>query len=334
MKVTSFVRFVLVCLMLLSTLTAAQWAAAADRLVPGQGQKVADVGDDFEEEDWEYYPNLPKSSENIDKNQRLPGGVAKNGRWFEGVMRGTPEVVKRVKTPEGGLPGSTGSLLLQSLYTGRPGYPSFRMQQDDFICDISERLGGYIPIGRQPSFVVRVFLPPVAQWERRSGAHFAVRAAVDTMTWKHEKGRYWGPELYYPGMFVEFEPKGTNGLEYDTAYLRIRASENGGDYKGPQITQTGWWTMGMSFPADGRIQFYAKPGIEDLTEKDMIASHYSYGFRCERFKTFFFNVCNSDDGRTWSTPFIIDDATLYVNEVRPQTATRPATPARSGNVVR
>ena len=28
----------------------------------------------------------------------------------------------------------------------------------------------------------------------------------------------------------------------------------------------------------------------------------------------FFNFCNYNDGRTWSTPFVIDDPRLYVVE--------------------
>lgn len=312
MRYLRFVRFMKLCLLLASLTVLPDAARAADALVPGTGQRVVQVGDDFEDEAWEYYPNLPKSSENLDDYQRVPGGVAKNGRWFEGILRGTPEVVKRVETPEGGLEGSKGALLLRSLHTGVPGRPSYGMQQDDFICDVSERLGGYIPIAQQPSFVVRVFLPPVSKWERRSGPHFAIRAAIDTHTWEHEKGgRYWGRELYYPGMFIEFQTKEDTRLAYDTAYIRIRAADNGGDYKGPEIKQTGWWTFGMSFTRDGKVHLYGKPGIEDLTAEDRLASHYSYGFRCERFKTFFFNVCNADNGRTWSTPFIIDDPTLY-----------------------
>jgi len=290
-------------------------STGAEELVPGTGTKLTQVGDDFEDDTWEYFPNLPKSSENIDEVQRLPAGIAKNRRWYEGVMRGTPDVVKRVATPEGGLEGSQGSLMLRSLHTGIPGRPSYSMQQDDYIADVSDRLGGAVPVSQRPNVVVRVFLPPLAQWERRSGAHFAFRTAVDTQTWKREDGRrYFGREIYYPGLFVEFQPKEATGLKYDTAFLRVRAANNGGDYKGPQITTTGWWTMGMSFTADGQVHFYAKAGIEDLTAEDKIASHYPYGYRCERFKTFFFNVCNSDNGRTWSTPFIIDDATMYFVE--------------------
>jgi hypothetical protein len=85
----------------------------------------------------------------------------------------------------------------------------------------------------------------------------------------------------------------------------------GGDFRGPQITTTGWWTLGMSVTPDGMVHYYAKPGIEDLNEKDYITSQYPYGYRCQQFSTFFFNVCNGDDGRTSSTDWIIDDPTVY-----------------------
>ena len=211
---------------------------------------MAQVGDDFEDPQWEYYPNLPKSSENIDKDQRIPGGVAKNGRFYEGIMRGQPDIIKRVPTPPGGIEGSEGSLLLRSLFTGIPGHPSYQVQQDDFIVDIDNRLGGAIPVGQSPNFVTRVFFPPISKWERRSGPHFAVRSAVDTIGWitdeKARKNKYkkeWGREVYYPGMFIELECQGDNGLKYDTAYIRIRADSNGSDFRGPQITTTGWWTF-------------------------------------------------------------------------------------------
>jgi hypothetical protein len=41
-------------------------------------------------------------------------------------------------------------------------------------------------------------------------------------------------------------------------------------------------------------------------------------------KTFFFNVCTHDTGRTWSTPWVIDDPKVYFVQ-RPQTATTKAT---------
>jgi hypothetical protein len=289
---------------------------AAAPLVPGTGRKLDQVGDDFEDEGWEYTYNNPKSTRENDNSDRLPGGVSKNGRWYEGMKRGQPDVIKRVATPPGGLPGSQGSLLLRSLYTGIPGRPSYHMQQDDFIADVNYRLGGGIPVSRGPSAVVRVFLPPVATWEKRTGPQFAFRLSLETTVSKPQPGVFFSGsrrenETYWPGMFVEFENK-KPGREHDYAYLRLRANSGGGDFKSVQITTTGWWTLGLSVTPDGMVHYYAKPGIEDLTAKDYITSQYPYSFRAERFKTFFFNVCNGDDGKTWSTSWIIDDPAVYV----------------------
>ncbi|MGE0757369.1 MAG: hypothetical protein AB7O38_10125 [Pirellulaceae bacterium] len=302
-------RHLLFCLLVA---TCCPIAHAAQPVVPGTGIKVEQVGDDFEAEDWEWYHNWPKSSDENNKWQNAPGGESSNGRWYEGIKRGHPDHVKRVPTPAGGLPGSKGSLLLRSLQTGIPGYPSYRQQQDDFVCNVMERLGGAIPVNQSPSFVTRVFLPPVNKWENRSGCHFAIRAAADTVLYKTSYGGSSAErELYYPGMFIEFEAKEDNDLGYDTAYLRVRADQSGYDFKGKEITVTGWWTFGMSFTADGAVHYYAKPGIEDLTKADHLTSQFPYGYRCTRLRTFFFDVCNGDDGRTWSTEWIVDDSYLY-----------------------
>ena len=69
--------------------------------------------------------------------------------------------------------------------------------------------------------------------------------------------------------------------------------------------------MGISVSADGQCHYFAKPGTDDLTLSDWIGSHYCYGYRCKHFDLFFFNVVTNDDGRTPSTPWIIDDATFY-----------------------
>jgi hypothetical protein len=277
----------------------------SDPVVPGTGVQISKVGDDFEDPDWEYYARGLKSSQEMDEEPRLPTGEAKNQRWYEGIKRGHPDVVRRVPTPPGGLTGSQGALLLQSMRTGIPGRVTNRMQQDDFVADVNYRLGGIIPVSQCPSVVVRVFLPPVDQWENRSGPHFAFRCALDT----NKSGE---PETYWPGMFLVFENRdGLPNGEQNFAYIRIRANRQGKDYKSLQITQTGWWTLGLSVTPDGRLHYYARPGIEDLTENDYLASEQPYGNRCHGFKTFFFNVCNLDDGRTWSTPWVIDDPSVY-----------------------
>jgi len=288
-------------------------------VVPGTGTELVGVADDFEDPSWAYIPNDPKSSEDIDENQRTPLGKTNNGRWYEGIKRGHPDIVRRVETPLGGLEGSRGALLLKSKNTGIPGRPSNTMHQDDFVANVQYRLKRTIDIGEVPSVTTRVFLPPVAEWEKRSGPHFGFRLALETTAMiENEVGPFKfkkkeiGNEIYWPGMFIEFESQSKTKKEHDYAYLRIRATRNGGETRGPQITQTGWWTFGMSVTPDGMVHYYASPGIDDLTEDDYITSQFPYDYRAERFRTFFYNVCSADNGVQWSTSFIVDDPKVYL----------------------
>jgi hypothetical protein len=285
--------------------------------VPGSGQRVTAVGDDFENPEWKYVFNLPKSSEENDENKRLPGGQSTDGRWFEGAKRGQPDVIKRVPTPEGGLPDSEGALLLVSRQTGVPGRYSGTMQQDDLIVNTSARLRGSIPVWRSPSVVVRVYLPPWEEWERRTGPSFGFRAACLTHAKKTKKtGGFLGGtrtttelETYWPGMFIQFN-KGDGDKRPDSAALVIRGGPSGHDFLGPKIEQPGWWTLGMSFTPDGAVHYFAHAGVADLTASDHISSQFPYSYRCEHLNAFFFNVCSGDNGN-WSTPWIIDDAALF-----------------------
>jgi hypothetical protein len=294
--------------------------SAAQPLIPGTGHKLAEVGDDFEDPSWAYRGRFPKVANRQDETiaANVPGGRSANGRWYEGMKRGQPDFIRRVNTPESGMPGSRGALALQSLQTGIPNRPSYRQQQDDFVADVAERFGK-IPVRRSPSVVTRVWLPPVDQWENRTGCHFAFRLALETTpprggyTFASQKDEFDG--TYWPGMLIDFrskEGRGATGAEYDYGVIRIRATERGGEVQGRPITETGWWTLGMSVTPDGMVHYYAKPGVDDLTDEDHIASHYPYGYRALRLRTFFFNVCNGDDGKTWSTRFVIDDPSLYV----------------------
>ena len=300
-------------------------AAGARSVVPGTGSEVRGVSDDFEDPSWSYVPNDPKSTEDIDERQRGPMGKTTNGRWYEGVKRGHPDIVRRVATPKGGLPGSNGAMLLRSKYTGIPGQPSGVMHQDDFIANVQYRLKRRIDIAEVPSVTTRLFLPPVDQWENRSGPHFGFRLALETTAMIEKevgifklKREELGNEIYWPGMFVEFESKDQSGKPDDYAYLRIRSNSRGGDFRGPQITTTGWWTLGLSVTPDGMVHFYAAPGIEDLTQDAYITSQYPYGYQAERLRTFFYNVCSADDGQRWSTAFIVDDPKLYLARPRGQ----------------
>jgi hypothetical protein len=291
---------------LVAAILTASSVSAGTPFVPGTGEFLADICDDFEDPNWSYRYNHPKSSHEQDKNQRSPGGMSGNRLWHEGGKRGTPDVVKRVPTPPGGLAGSEGSLLFATKNSGIPGRISNEQQQDDLLMMFNRRLGRSIPIAWQPSCTVRVYLPPFEEWERRTGAQFGMR--TDWIGRKQD-GK---TEEYWPGMFLLFRSKNTRGIEYDHAKLTLRAGPRGNDIRSLDITEPGWWTLGLSFTADGQVHYYASPGVDDLTQDDYLMSSFPYGMRAVQFNNFFFNVANWDNGRTWSTQWIIDDPQIFV----------------------
>lgn len=287
----------------------------ANAFVPGTGSFIEYASDDFEDDVWSFDHRFPKSSREQDENVRYPMGKSANGRWHEGPERGQPDVLQPIATPAGGLDGSRRALLLRTLNSGIPGFTTRDVQQDDLIANCVERLRGGIPVGERPSVTVRVYLPPAEQWERRQGPHFGFRTSASTVSpaggglFSSRQGEV---EPYWPGLWIHFRPGANDGSKPDSAWMTVRANRMGHDYNAKEITQFGWWTLGMSYSADGMVHYYASPGVDDLTPADYIASQYPYGFRAQQFRTYFFDVCNRNDGRTWSTPFVIDDPKLYV----------------------
>ncbi|MCR9200480.1 MAG: hypothetical protein NXI04_17735 [Planctomycetaceae bacterium] len=290
------------------------FAQAQAQIVPGTGIRMTNVGDDFEDPKWKWWANGEKASREQDNQERRPLGASANGRWFESPKRGQPDVIERVPTPEGGIPGSNFALKLQSLNTGVPYRPSGKMEQDDFVMACSSRIG-ITDAGRGPSCTVRVWLPPFENWENRSGAHFGYRVDCKTTTVEKKKGFLFSrtkreQESYWPGFFFEFHSKDDPRYAEDDAVLLIRGDNLGREVRGPKLTP-GWWTLGMSVSPDGRVHYYASPGVDDLRPEDHLYSSFPYSYTAEQFATHFFNTVNMNDGRTWSTPFIIDDPAVF-----------------------
>ncbi len=311
------------------------------QVVPGTGQRIVEVGDDFEDANWSFTLNLPKASTNIDKVDRQPAGFSNNGMWFESGFRGTPDFVKRVETPPGGLPGSTGALAMQTLYSGIPGRLSNTFQQDDLIANVHQKLGYMLPASWTPSYVVRVYIPPFETWEQRNGSSFGFRADCQTIINKPTKtGKFFRTggtsremEQYWPGFFIQFNAKNhPQHAGKNTASILIRSGERGQDIPGPVILNEGWWTLGMTITPDGKVHYYGHEGVANLTAKDHLYSNFPYGYACLQTSTYFFNVVNQDDGRSWSTRWIVDDPKVYVAtgayvpKQVPQTALLPAQP--------
>jgi hypothetical protein len=173
---------------------------------------------------------------------------------------------------------------------------------------------GLIHVSRSPSVVCRVYFPEFEKWEKRTGNTFGYRIACRGIPTRDTNSEYKngdGTETYWPGFFVWHTVGNAQQKTSDTANFIIRGGPVGQDLLGPKIEKMGWWTLGISCSPDGQIHYYAKQGVEDLTDKDWIASHYPYGYRCTHFETQFFNVINMDDGRSWSTPWVVDNAFVY-----------------------
>ncbi len=302
------------------------------QLVPGTGVRMNSQSDDFESGNFKFYYNHPKSSREQDDQLRSPVGFSNNKKWREGPKRGVPDSVVLVKTPPGGIEGSQFSLAIKSKHTGIPGRITYKQQQDDLL--LATR---HIPVSWKPSCVARVYLPDWDKWENRSGTHFGFRADLRTTIMEEEevpitdprakggrksrRGGLFGGlfrtamvekvEPYWPGMFIQFHSKTDAKYDKDSAMIVIRGDRNGNVIPGPSIKEPGWWTLGMSFTPDGAVHYYASPGVDDLTPADHLTSQYPYGYRAKYFTTLFFNSVNMDDGKTWSTEFIIDDPAVY-----------------------
>jgi hypothetical protein len=291
---------------------------SASAFVPGTGTLIEYAGDDFEDHTWEFVHRHPKSSREQDERVRGPMGESTNNRWHEGPERGQPDQIVTIPTPPFGIVGSQKALLMRTLNSGVPGVNSNDVQQDDLIANVMERLRGDIPVGERPSCTVRVYFPPVEQWEKRSGPQFGYRASLSTIATTKEKigifamGTKTEVEPYWPGMWVHYRARATKNTKAGTAYIAVRGDRLGRDFAAKEITEFGWWTFGMSFSPDGMVHYYASPGVDDLTAADHITSQHPYSYTARDFRTYFFDVCNQNNGRTWSTPFVVDDPKLYV----------------------
>jgi hypothetical protein len=278
---------------------------AGTPVVPGSGELLNDCWDDFEDSSWSYKYNHPKSSYEQDDQQRGPGGRSSNGLWHEGGKRGTPDVVKRVATPPGGIEGSTGALMFATKNSGVPGKYSNEQQQDDLLMLFQRRLGRPIPMNWQPSATVRVYLPEWDKWEQRSGPSFGMRCDCQG---RNPDGSV---EEYWPGMFIVFHKQTKKEGDTNYAQLSIRGDKLGRDVRSIKFMEPGWVTLGMSYSTDGQIHYYGHEGVADLTADDHLLSSFPYSQKCITFDNFFFNVANWDNGRTWSTPWVIDDPKIY-----------------------
>ena len=275
--------------------------------IPGAGRRIAEIGDDFEDPAWEYIYNDPKSCQDLDAQKRnKPLGYSANGRWAESGYRGHPDVIERITPPAGGIAGSQGALLLKTLESGCPGEYNNQREQEDFLATFPQT---FTPAQR-PSVVVHYYLPPYDQWRPRL---HAAQLSIRTQTLSHVKGGEPDPNGWiWPGMWIVFRPA-SEQYPTDTAYIRMRANEEGHDQAAIGL-YPGWWTFGLSFSKDGKVHYFASEGAEPLDASDHLGSFYPYGRVIDEISSLFINVITVHDGATWSTEWIVDDAFFFVDD--------------------
>lgn len=289
---------------------------------PGTGVRLEEYGDTFEEPGWTYNYNNPKLQNqyhnpgsgwvNDIPNRNNPLGVSENGRWGEGTVRGHPDIVNQIRRPRNGLRNSRYALELQTRNSGAPGLTEGTLQQDDLINQAGGNLMRNKPLGKGLSVTTRIYLPKLREWEQREGPHIGFRVGA---TGRNDKGK---SVDYWPGIWIFFQKdsRGRSSFRFS-----VRANNEGQDTWATEktYTRTGWWTLGMSFNADGSISYYASPGVDDLTAADLLvfdtgsgsvpATYKPYGLTFIDLDYLFFSLANIDG--QWSTKFIVDDVSLY-----------------------
>lgn len=187
----------------------------------------------------------------------VPGGYLVDGisdefdsldpMWGPG-LRGMPE----------SLTFADGILSIRSVDNGDDAYPS----AEDMTSTYSDRLGRYLYAEEEPSVVAWIWLPPFDEWPQGTNLDnfrqwFAVRVTAYDPTQPYYDGFYW------PGIYIANDDDGP--------CLVARVGDGfGADTTIGRITTSGWWTVGLSWNAEGRTEYYAAPGRVVLTAADLL----------------------------------------------------------------
>ncbi|MCX7915170.1 MAG: hypothetical protein N3A53_02555, partial [Verrucomicrobiae bacterium] len=267
--------------------------------VLGRTVRLEALGDDFEAADWAWDAKQYRDT---------------HGRWSTSY-RGGPKKLARVTPPAGGVPGSTGALSLRT-EGDRDSYPN----QDDLIHFFNQpgRLERLVTRADQPVFVVRVWLPPFAEWTPGwNNLGFRHEARSKQLVTQENKVGYYYPSIWLQHVTDKDHPE-RSGPRW---CVRIGTGVAPDEDAGP-IPQPGWWTLALAFDERGVGHYYVRPGtgplgaeheIWDTTKfrptggENPLMDSVAYGF---------FSLGYPPDGRL--TPFVVDDYEVWVQPVANQ----------------
>lgn len=211
------------------------WLVYAARAgVPGTGAVIDAISDEFE----------PPWTFNDQSN------LSSNGLWY-GSFRGAPEILTLVAPPDGSDPASTTALRLRSIDTADVDYPGAEDLVSQFYA--TTLFGRAVALAEEPSYVTWAWFPPISTWPLTvDGANcFGFRLAARDRT-------LIGPDNangeYYPSIWAY---RGSDGNGYLVARVGDGFVE---DVLIASVPTGGWYTLGMSWNAQGQTEYYGASG--------------------------------------------------------------------------
>lgn len=235
--------------------------------VLGRTDRLDNISDDFEDPNWEY-----DRQNHISSNRFWRGSPGLKGS--DKSDRGDPEILERVTPPKDGKTGSTGAL---KIGTNLPDDDNNPTQDDLRTLSFEEKLERKLTRIDQPVFIMRIWLPSFDQLEKNHQFGFRLEAQSNDT-----------PNSYYPSIWLRYnhilQRKDRNYVFrgshffFRIFYLDGSNMKYCEEYGGP-IKQPGWWTIAITFDENGVCYYYARPGVDALSEENKIFDDIQFNIK-------------------------------------------------------
>lgn len=265
------------------------WLASCSSCVPrqmilGRSIRLDTLCDDFEDPKWHF---------------DYQTHVDYRGFWRTDD-HGEPDLLRRIKTPDGGKAGSGGALELRT-------NDNDAKPDQDCLLTIEFKNRRTLTRADQPVFIVRVWLPPFEEWNA-GVLNFGFRqtARIDEKT-DYYQSIWLFHDGHKPLWFLR------NGIAYsDGTQLNFNDMIKG------YIAHSNWWTLAIAYDERGVGHYYAAPGTDTPTEKDELINTSQFTRDDGLVSPFmdhmgysFFSLGYPADHRI-SPRFVIDDYEVWV----------------------
>lgn len=223
--------------------------------------RLDNISDDFEDPNWEY-----DRQNHISSNRFWRGSPGLKGS--DKSDRGDPEILDRVTPPKDGKTGSTGAL---KIGTNIPDDDNNPTQDDLRTLSFEEKLERKLTRIDQPVFIMRIWLSSFDRLENNHQFGFRLEAKSN-VGW------------YYPSIWLRY-----NEVSHEI-HLVLRIFYLDGNRLTPEhvdldygtIKQHGWWTLAITFDEKGVCYYYARPGVDALSEENKIFDDIQFNIKSDK----------------------------------------------------